>query len=94
MMKNFAEIREDLKNIRREMYKTGGSADLKLVASYVDRLVLSLEDLTETLELMDVEMETVCDCLECRPMERPRKAKAAKKKPKKAKKPSKKKRKR
>ncbi len=80
MMKNFSEIREELKNIRREMYKTGGTADLKLVASYLDRVVLSLEDLTETLELMDVEMETVCECVECKPEP---KAKAAKKKPKK-----------
>ena len=79
MMKNFADIREELKNIRRDMYKTGGTADLKLVASYLDRVVLSLEDLTETLELMDVEMETVCECMECKP-EKPVKAKPAKKK--------------
>ncbi|MDD5172006.1 MAG: hypothetical protein PHF60_03130 [Candidatus ainarchaeum sp.] len=80
MMKSFSEIREELKNIRRDMYKTGGTADLKLIASYLDRVVLSLEDLTETLELMDVELETACECVECKPE---KKAKAAKKKSKK-----------
>lgn len=80
MMKNFSEIREELKNIRREMYKTGGTADLKLIASYLDRVVLSMEDLTETLELMDVEMETVCECIECKPGKKSKKAKPAKKK--------------
>jgi hypothetical protein len=79
MMKNFSEIREELKNIRREMYKNGGTADLKLVASYLDRVVLSLEDLTETLELMDVEMDVMCECVECKPGKQTKAAKKTKK---------------
>ena len=85
MVKTIAEFRDELRALREDMFENAEMADTALVASWVDRLVISLEGLSHSLELMDVEMETLCSC--CNAMaELP-----AKKAPKKAaKKPAKK----
>ena len=90
MVKSIAEFRDELRALRAEMYEQAEMADTLLVASWVDRLVISLEGLSHSLELMDVEMETLCSC--CDSMaEKPAKAPKAAKKPAKAKKAAKKK---
>jgi hypothetical protein len=105
MVKTVAEFKEDMKALRQEMYQNAETADLKLIASWVDKLVMSLEDLSETIELMSqgmeevsdaepLEVECACPCC-CEPMKAPKKAKTAKKaKPVKKSKPAKKKKRR
>jgi len=86
MAKTIEEFRDELRALREEMFENSENADLKLVASYVDRLVMSLEGLTETLEAMETEVECSCEC--CSTMGSPAKKPAGK-----AKKPAKRKRK-
>lgn len=99
MVKTIAEFRDELRSLREEMFEHAEMADMHLVASWVDRLVISLEGLSHSLELMDVEMETICSCCdamaEAPAKKAPKAKKTAKKAPKKkAKKPAKKKRRR
>jgi hypothetical protein len=105
MVKTVAEFRDELRALRDEMFENSERADLKLVASWVDRLAMSLEGLSETLDMHDREIETLseseapeapkmgeecaCPCC-CEPMPAPKKAKP--KKAKKAKPAKKKKR--
>jgi len=69
------------------MYQNISTADLKLIASYLDRLIISLEGVSETLELTDSAVEALSEagdsCACCEP--KAKKAKAAKKPKKKAK---------
>jgi len=87
MVKTIEEFRDELRSLRREMFENAETADLKLVASWVDRLVMSLEGLTDSLELMGEGVDAVseadeCSCSCCGPM--PKKAAPAKKTAKKA----------
>jgi hypothetical protein len=43
------------------MFVNADAADLKLVASYIDRLVLSLDRMSESLEMMETEIETLSE---------------------------------
>jgi hypothetical protein len=95
MVKTLPEFRDELRTLRDEMFQNAETADLKLVASWVDRLAMALEELSVTLELTSQEVETVseaeagpCVCSCCEPCPPPRK----KAKPAKRKKPAKKKR--
>jgi hypothetical protein len=92
LMKTLAEFRSDLKALRDDMFHNGENADVKLVASYLDRLVMHLEDLSETLEGMETGMDMMCKCCEGEPMamKKSKPKKSAKKTP--MKKSSKKKR--
>jgi len=94
MVKTIEEFRDELSALRREMFENAETADLKLVASWVDRLVMSLEGLTDSLELMGEGVDAVsgadecCSCCgPCGPA--PKKAAPAKKAAKKAAKKSK-----
>ncbi|MFH0884810.1 MAG: hypothetical protein V1861_03810 [Candidatus Micrarchaeota archaeon] len=87
MVKTIEEFRDELRSLRREMFENAETADLKLVASWVDRLVMSLEGLSDALELMDEGVDAVsgadeCCCSCCHPA--PKKAAPAKKAVKKA----------
>lgn len=88
VVKTIDEFREELRILREDMYQNMGTADLKLIASYLDRLILSLESVSETLELTDSAVEALsssgatCPCCEEKPK---KKAKAAKRPKKKAK---------
>jgi hypothetical protein len=94
-MKTLAEFRSDLKSLRDDMFNNSESMDTKLVASYIDRLVMHLEDLSETLEGMENEVDMVCKCCEAGselPKAMQMKKSAPKKAAKKKAKPAKKKR--
>ena len=59
MVKTVREFRDELRAVREEMYEYGESADVELVASWLDRVVISLEKMSETMELMGVELEVI-----------------------------------
>ena len=61
MVKTVREFRDELRAVREEMYEYGESADVELVASWLDRVVISLEKMSETMELMGVELEVLSD---------------------------------
>lgn len=61
MVKTTEEFREELRVLREDLYQNIGAADLKLIASYLDRLIISLEGLSETLELTDTSVETLAE---------------------------------
>ena len=61
MAKTIEEFKDELRALREEMYQNSEKADLKLIASYLDRLVMPLEGLTETLQSMDTEVETLSE---------------------------------
>jgi hypothetical protein len=84
MVKTIAEFKDELKTLRAEMRKKGRVADTKLVASWVDKLVISLEGLTPSLGLMREELNQLANAEECvcKPAKKkkPLKKKTAKKK--------------
>ena len=86
MAKTLAEIRDELKSLREDIFQGGESADTKMLASYLDRLLNSVDGLCEALESMESEIDTVCECCQME-APAPKPAKAAKKP---AKKPAKK----
>ena len=100
MVETIEEFKDEVKLIRREMYKKGEYADTKLVASWLDRLLISLEKVSTKLDLMMQDVEELNDAMDnCTCGVAPKKKKAkrpAKKKakPKKMKKAKKKRRKR
>jgi hypothetical protein len=87
-MKTVAEIRDDLKTLKEDIFRSGEAVDMKLLASYVDRLLMSVDDICTSIESMEAEVDTMCKCCEMEmPMEKPkaarkpaRKSKPAKKK--------------
>jgi hypothetical protein len=85
MTKSITEFKEELKALRQEMRQNANRADSKLVASWIDKLVISLEGFTETLEMIDNELEITEECCEanteacCCCESEPKKAKPAKK---------------
>ena len=88
MTKSITEFREELKQLRQEMRQNANRADSKLVASWVDKLVISLEGFTETLDMFNNELEVTeecccscCEAPEAKPAKKassPKKAKAKK----------------
>ena len=93
MAKSIEELREDLKLLKEDMYQNAETLDVRLVASFVDRLIASLDELAERIESVEIAVEEVsgaeepgpCCCCE----EAPSKPKPAKKTAKKAAKKSK-----
>ena len=79
MVKTILEFKDELRTLRREMRKKGAKADTKLVASWVDKLVISLEGLTPSLGLMREELNQLADAEEC-VLAKPKKAKKTVKK--------------
>jgi hypothetical protein len=82
MVKTVREFRDELRAVREEMYEYGESADVELVASWLDRVVISLEKMSDTMELMGVELEIVSKRPAATNSKKPKKAakkKAAKK---------------
>ena len=57
MVKTIKEFKSELKIIRKELYRSAEFADPKLVASWLDRLLVSLEELSPKLDLMMIEIE-------------------------------------
>ncbi len=92
MPKTFSEIKDDLRALKDEIFMAGDNADVKMVETYLDRLVQSVSDMAESMEAMEASVECACECCESCAMPAP-KAKPAAKKKAKAKKPAKKKRK-
>ncbi|MBW3022586.1 hypothetical protein KY308_00595 [Candidatus Woesearchaeota archaeon] len=90
VVKTIKEFKEELKMIRKDIYKKGEFADNELIASWLDRLLVSLEEIAPKLDLMMIEIEELSESSGTAPMKK-KKAKKAKKKPKKAAKKAKKK---
>lgn len=94
MVKTIKEFRDELRAVRQEMYDYGETADTELVASWLDRLVISLDKLSSTLDLLAVEVDIMSKCCGTQSprTKKPKKAKKAKKAKKKAKKAKKRRR--
>lgn len=102
MAETVETFRDELRALRVDLYSMGENIDAKLLASYLDRLIISLDSLAQNLDLMSVEVETLggaeempageCACTCCSEPVAKKKAPAKKKAAKKpAKKPAKKK---
>ncbi len=95
MSKSTEDFKEELKQIRDELYAGAETMDLRIVASYIDRLIISLDSLADNIESIEISVEEIsnadeekpmkCDCSCCKPQAK----KAPKKKAKKAAKPKK-----
>ena len=99
MAETVDSFRDALRALRVDIYSSGENVDVKLLASYLDRLIISLDELAQNLDLMSVEVEALsksegqpekteecpCPCC-CEPVEM---KKTAAKKMKTAKKPKK-----
>ena len=94
MAETVDQFRDELRALRVDLYSSGENTDIKLLASYLDRLIIALDDLAQNLDLMSVEVETMgeseekpskgaectCPCC-CSPMPMKKAGKSAKKKP-------------
>ena len=96
MVETVSEFRDELRELREDLYLNGEKADVKLLASYLDRLIKALDKLTESLELSSAEIDTLTECcsLGSGASKKMQKTKVGKKKPKPAKKKAAKKRRR
>ena len=107
MSETVEEFKDKLRVLREEMYSKGDRADSKLVASWLNQLILALDGLSDSIELHGTQLELLADneecasagseecCVCCMPQEvkkMPTKKKAVKKKAVTAKKPAAKKR--
>ncbi|HID72484.1 TPA: hypothetical protein EYP38_00965, partial [Candidatus Micrarchaeota archaeon] len=57
MVQTIKEFMDEIRMLRKEMYLHGEQADTKLVASWLDRLVISMEKVGPTLDMMSVELD-------------------------------------
>ncbi len=94
MAETVEQFRDELRALRVDLYSSGENADVKLLASYIDRLIIALDDLAQNLDLMSVEVETMgeaeeapgkgaecsCPCC-CEPMPMKKAGKSMKMKP-------------
>ncbi|MFH0737358.1 MAG: hypothetical protein V1827_01725 [Candidatus Micrarchaeota archaeon] len=83
MTKSITEFREELRALRYEMSHGMHKADAKMLASWIDKLVISLEGFTETMDMFNNELEVTeeccCSCCEAPPAKPAKKAAGAKK---------------
>ncbi len=83
MVKTIKEFRDELRMIRQEMFEEGETADIELVASWLDRVVISLDKISSTLDLMAVEVDVMSRCCgtqsKAKKMKKTKKVKKAKK---------------
>jgi hypothetical protein len=86
MAKSIEDFREDLKLIRDELYQGAETMDLRILASYIDRLIISLDALADSIEGMEISMEELSTADECEccaaPAKKPAKKAMKKAKPK------------
>jgi len=59
MVETIEEFAEEIRAIRGEVAAHGEKADVSLLASWLDRLLLSLEKVSPTISLMAVELEAL-----------------------------------
>jgi hypothetical protein len=100
MVETIEEFVEEVKTLRSEMQANGNTADNMMLASWLDRLLLSIEKVSPTIALMAIELEELslnekprepeCSCCEELPIKQVKKS--TKKPTKKAKAKKKKKR--
>jgi len=100
MSKSIEEFREDLRQIKEDLYSSAENMDTRLVASYLDRLIVSLDGIAERIESIEIGLEELSNSEECcgeccveAPAAPAKKSKAMKAPAKKAKKAAKKRRK-
>ncbi|MCI0503649.1 hypothetical protein L0Y65_02955 [Candidatus Micrarchaeota archaeon] len=92
MVKTLEEFKDEMRALRQEMFQNGDTADVRLVASWLDRIAMSLEDLSDSLEGLTQSVESISDADPCccsvapaprkkaKPAKKAKKAKPAKKK--------------
>ena len=88
MVETISEFEDELKSIREEMKAKGAKADTKVIASWLDRLIIALEGVTPALAMIDEEITLVSEdegCCECCCGEEMKKKPAKKAMPKKGK---------
>ncbi len=61
MVETIDEFAEELRQIRSDMRQRGSFADTKLVASWLDRLIIAMEDITPMLGLMSESLDEVAE---------------------------------
>jgi len=83
VVKTIKEFKNEVKMIRKEMYRKGNYADNKLVASWLDRLCISLEGVSVKLDLMMQDIEELNEAMDSCTCGAVKKKKKAKKKVKK-----------
>ncbi|MEM4359119.1 MAG: hypothetical protein QXT45_01155 [Candidatus Bilamarchaeaceae archaeon] len=64
MVETLQEFLDEVRTIKQEIYATGENADVKMIASWLDRLLISLEKVVPTLELMAVELAEVTEVID------------------------------
>ncbi|MFH1394313.1 MAG: hypothetical protein ABII71_00745 [Candidatus Micrarchaeota archaeon] len=78
MVQTIKEFVDEMRMLRKEMYLHGEKADTKLVASWLDRLVISMEKVGPTLDMMAVEIGELATAEPLASTVRTRSAKSAK----------------
>jgi hypothetical protein len=88
MAKTIEEFREDLKLLKQDLYQNAETMDIRMLASFLDRLIASLDEITDRLEATEISVEELSEAEECVCQSAPKKKPkaAAKKKAKPAKK--------
>lgn len=90
MAETLQEFLDEVNGIRQEIYAKGAAADSKMLASWLDRLLISIEKTIPKLELMAVELAEISEVIDAiqkkekaaKPAKKAVKRQKAKKKPK------------
>ena len=61
VVETFEEFQSELDALRQEIVQTGGEIDAKLVAAWVDKLVISLQGVSKSLALLAQEVEVLTE---------------------------------
>lgn len=64
MVKTIQEFASEMRALRKEIQAKGESADAKMLASWISKLAMSLEGLSEALSLMEEELDELAEAEE------------------------------
>jgi len=60
-MKTIKEFRNELETLRKEIFRQGTNVDVLLLASWLDRMVIALEEVSPTLDIMAEELDVLAE---------------------------------
>ncbi len=65
MAKTIEEFREDLRLLKQDLYQNAEMMDIRLLASFLDRLIVSLDELSDRIEAAEISIEEMSESEEC-----------------------------
>ena len=65
MAKSIEEFREDLRLLKQDLYQNAEMIDVRILASFLDRLIVSLDELSDRIEATEISIEELSTAESC-----------------------------